>query len=161
MSKFIEKLKEGTKKTLSTITGKAKDYMREQQQESIRMQRIQQNEAVYNFMCRIQYALFTAFHGKNYGLAPLHTCGGIRIVRYAIINQRYIYYFSMAKSSPDVLPPYILASIRNNMNTDLHQATVMQRQGYSVILPLLANGMVVVDVQDKGGQDILIGVILK
>lgn len=70
MSKFIEKLKEGTKKTLSTITGKAKDYMREQQQESIRMQRIQQNEAVYNFMCRIQYALFTAFHGKNYGLAP-------------------------------------------------------------------------------------------
>lgn len=161
MFKVLEKIKEGTKKTLSLITGKAKDYMQEQQQESIRMQRIQQNEAVYNFMCRIQYALFTAFQGRNYGLVPLHTCGGIRIVRYGIINQRYIYYFSMAKSSPDVLPPYILANIRNNMNADLLQATAMQRQGCSVILPILANGMTVVEVRDNGGQDILIGVILQ
>lgn len=158
--KFIENLKEWANKGMSTIKGKVDACMREQQQESLRIQRAQQNEAVYNFMNRIQYALFTVFQGKNYGLAPLHTCGGIRIVKYAIINQRYVYYFSMAKSSPDVLPPYILANIRKNMNADLFQATVMQRQGYSVILPLLANGITVAEVRDNGGLDILIGVVL-
>lgn len=123
-----------------------------------------QNEYIYHVMQAITKELYEAFRGNSYPkLNSIRQPSQIRIVDYKAIPNGYLFYFSLAKSVPDIIANTFLTDIRNCMTRDIYyaQQELLQIYGFNFMCefhPYLLQGLYIMSVKDFGNSEILITV---
>ena len=137
---------------------KYKQYQLESQNEQF-IKRI-----IFEMMRRMTGDLFEAFHGHNYGLAPINVATNIRIRGYRFRNGRYEYGFDIDKVSSDILPQWKQRAIVTNMNRDIARIQQELHSMYSLSelwfrFPFLSQGLAVTEISDMGFSEITLTVV--
>jgi hypothetical protein len=118
-------------------------------------------------MYSITLDLYVAFQGRTYaGLANITAPQDIRIHNYKCRKNGYLFQYRITKCNPEQhLIALTLNGIKNNMNTDIAyaQQNLIYQYGIpyvSQMYPFLYNGTYVLAVQDFGGSDVILTVVI-
>jgi hypothetical protein len=154
-------------KILNEIQKAWKNYQAKQQLEQQLQQTQQQHQYLKSLMYAIATDLCVAFLGRTYaGLANITAPQDIRLHKYRYVNNGYLFQYRISKNNPTQhLIALTLNDIKNNMNSDI--ASAQQNLIYlngcfyvSQMYPFLYNGTYVLAVQDFGGSDVILTVVI-
>jgi hypothetical protein len=154
-------------KIINGIKKAWKNYRAKQKQQQQEQQAQQQHQYLINLMYAIANDLYVAFQGRTYaGLANITAPQDIRLHNYRYVNNGFLFQYRIAKRVPEQhLIALTLNGIKNNMNADIASAqqNLIYQYGFlyvSQMYPFLYNGIYVLAVQDFGGSDVIITVVI-
>lgn len=141
---------------------KIEEQKKIEQQQKQKVQLQQQNQQVYQIMLAMRIDLFECFKEKSYAnLMSITNPSQIRVHNYKSTNQGMLYYFRLSKKTQDPIARFLLADMKENMNSDIAATAsdIMNCLGVDYLFnihPYLAHGIYVMAVQDTGLSDVII-----
>lgn len=155
------------KQIIDEIKKAWRNYQSTQHRQQQQYQQQQQHLYITNLMYAIAKDLYVAFQGRTYaGLANITAPQDIRLHNYRHVNNGYLFQYRIAKCNPSQhLISLTLNGIKNNMNSDIASAqqNLIYQNGtfyVSQMYPFLYNRIYVLAVQDFGGSDVVITVVI-